>query len=387
MYWSKNNWRLPALSRSVPMSLSRANKGASASKYSRPSMSLGCKSRRRRLAIFASLPSRQSPGTHEGIAQISCQRRAQILCRTLLYPLPQGSDFLGSVYLTLTEAVVDLKPVEPRDARVDVLGPQLGWQVLIVLSELISIRSVVVRHEDSVPVDPHVPLQFPEVRRGHVLRVPTRRGWSKPLAKPIDRRLSDQPHRHLAITNVEIACPCTIPTQCLVSIEEFLHMPSLGEFSGQLLNLVAIAGREECVEAVFLRPFPLPLDVLVERPGVAVLRRVCQLRGRIARPPRLEHLWRQCPQLGTQDRSVQHRYQKVEFRLGLDLIQKLDGEVFRIGQDQYFARLGIEDITGQFQQFLGRSRGRACRCARGETDRLAGIDIQREKSLSGLDGP
>src|SRR5208283_4179113 len=196
-------------------------------------------------------------------------------------PAPGGSDFLGSVYLTLTEAVVDLKPVEPRDARVDVLGPQLGWQVLIVLSELISIRSVVVRHEDSVPVDPHVPLQSPEVRRGHVLRVPTRRGWSKPLAKPIDRRLSDQPHRHLAITNVEIACPCTIPTQCLVSIEEFLHMPSLGEFSGQLLNLVAIAGREECVEAVFLRPFPLPLDVLVERPGVAVLRRVCQLRGRI----------------------------------------------------------------------------------------------------------
>src|SRR5271157_4046732 len=84
MYWSKNNWRLPALSRSVPMSLSRASKGARASKYSRPSMSPGCKSRRRRLAIFASLRSRQSPGTHEGIAQISCQCRAQILCRTLL---------------------------------------------------------------------------------------------------------------------------------------------------------------------------------------------------------------------------------------------------------------------------------------------------------------
>src|SRR5208337_4379916 len=90
MYWSKNNWRLPALSRSVPMSLSRANKGASASKYSRLSMSLGCKSRRRRLAIFASLPSRQSPGTHEGIAQISCQRRAQILCRTLLDGVLKG---------------------------------------------------------------------------------------------------------------------------------------------------------------------------------------------------------------------------------------------------------------------------------------------------------
>src|SRR5208283_1951671 len=84
------------------------------------------------------------------------------LIRRFAAPSPSGSDFLGSVYLTLTEAVVDLKPVEPRDARVDVLGPQLGWQVLIVLSELISIRSVVVRHEDSVPVDPHVPLQSPK---------------------------------------------------------------------------------------------------------------------------------------------------------------------------------------------------------------------------------
>jgi len=35
-----------------------------------------------------------------------------------------GSDFLGSVYLTLsTEAKIQLKPVEPRNARVDFLGP------------------------------------------------------------------------------------------------------------------------------------------------------------------------------------------------------------------------------------------------------------------------
>ena len=40
----------------------RASKGTSVSKYSRPSMSLGCKARRRRLAISASLPSRQFYG-------------------------------------------------------------------------------------------------------------------------------------------------------------------------------------------------------------------------------------------------------------------------------------------------------------------------------------
>ena len=39
-------------------------------------------------------------------------------------PRPRGSDFLGSVYLTLsTEAKIQLKPVEPRNARVDFLGP------------------------------------------------------------------------------------------------------------------------------------------------------------------------------------------------------------------------------------------------------------------------
>ena len=51
------------------------------------------------------------------------------------------------------------------------------------------------------------------------------------------------------------------------------------------------------------------------------------------------------------------------------------------------AGLGIEDVTGQLQQFLGRGRGRARRGAGGETDRLAGIDVEREEGLSGLGGP
>ena len=151
-------------------------------------------------------------------------------------------------------------------------------------------------------LDPHVPFESLEVGRGHVLRVPTRRGRGEPLAQLIDRRLGDQGHRHLAIANVEIARPRAVPAQCLMSIEELLHVPALGKISGQLLDLVAIAGREERIEAVFLRPLPLPLDVLVERPGLAVLGGVCQLRGRIARPPRPEQLRRQRPQLGAAGR-------------------------------------------------------------------------------------
>src|SRR5208283_4719555 len=156
--------------------------------------------------------------------------------------LSLGSDFLGWVYFTLPEPVVDLKAVEPRDPRVDLLGPQPGRQVLIMLPQFVCIRSVVVRDDDRIAVDPHVPLESPEVGRGHVVRIPVCCGWGKPLAKPVDRRLSDQRHGHLTVTYVEVARPCTIPTQCLMSIKEFLHMPSLGKIYGQFLNLVAIAG-------------------------------------------------------------------------------------------------------------------------------------------------
>ena len=133
-------------------------------------------------------------------------------------------------------------------------------------------------------VDSHVPLQPREVGRGHVLRVPARRGRGQPLAELIDRRLGDQRHRHLAVADVEIARPCPIPAQRLMGVEELLHMPSLGEVPGQLLDLVAVAGREEGVEAVFLRPLPLPLDVLVERPGLAVLRGVWPASRSRSRP-------------------------------------------------------------------------------------------------------
>ena len=85
------------------------------------------------------------------------------------------------------------------------------------------------------------------------------------------------------------------------------------------------------------------------------------------------------PELSTRARPVHHRYQEIEVRLGFDLVQELDSEVFRIGQNQDLAGTGTEDIAGQFQQFFGRNRSRSCRCAGGETDRLAGIDIGAKK--------
>ena len=111
--------------------------------------------------------------------------------------------------------------------------------------------------------------------------VPFRLGWGKPLAQLIARGLSDQCHRHLAIANVEIARSRAVPPQGLMSIKELLHVPAFRKMFGQLLNLVPVVRPKECALAVFFRPLPLPLDELVERPSVAVLRGICQLRGRI----------------------------------------------------------------------------------------------------------
>src|SRR5208337_4953331 len=154
----------------------------------------------------------------------------------------------------------------------------------------ISIGCIIVRNYYFIAVDPHVPFQPREVSLGQVLRVPARSRWRKPLAKPIDRRLSDQGHRHLPITNVEIAGPCPVPAQCLMGIEELFHVPPLGKSSSQLLSLFAVHGREERLEVVLLGPLSLPLNVLVERSCLAVLGGVGQLRRCITRPTRPERL-------------------------------------------------------------------------------------------------
>src|ERR1035438_2586582 len=50
-----------------------------------------------------------------------------------LAPL-RNSDFSGWVYLTLSEAKIEFKPIEPRNPWVDALGFELRRQVLVVLS-------------------------------------------------------------------------------------------------------------------------------------------------------------------------------------------------------------------------------------------------------------
>src|SRR6516225_4652049 len=137
-----------------------------------------------------------------------------------------------------------------------------------MLSQSGCVSRVIICYLDRIVSNSHIPLESPKVSHGHVLRVPGLRGRSKPFAKLINRRLSDQCHCHLAVANVEIAGPCAVPAQRLVRIEELLHVPAFGKILGQLLDLTPIARPEECIETVFFGPLSLPLDELVERPGV-----------------------------------------------------------------------------------------------------------------------
>src|ERR1700719_5288972 len=105
--------------------------------------------------------------------------------RSVLLPSPLVSDFFGSVYLTLMEAEIQFKPVEPRNVRVDLLGPQLGRQILVMQSQLVRVGSVVICYDDCVVLDPHVPFESCKAGRGHVLRVPVGCGRDEPLAKLI----------------------------------------------------------------------------------------------------------------------------------------------------------------------------------------------------------
>ena len=86
------------------------------------------------------------------------------------FPLLRNSDFAGLVYLTLSETKIELEPVEPGDPRVDLVSLQLGGQVLVVLSQRISIGNIIVCHCDFIVCDPNVSFQPLEVGLGQIER-------------------------------------------------------------------------------------------------------------------------------------------------------------------------------------------------------------------------
>src|SRR5215472_9026826 len=122
-------------------------------------------------------------------------------------------------------------------------------------------------------------------------------------------RLRDQCHRHLPVSDVEVAGPRAIPPQRLIGVEELFDMPSLGKVSRQCVDLLTLGGRKEGLEMIILVPLSGSLDELVKRARLAVTGRIKLLGGCIARPAPLEALRRKSTQLFQKARLVRHRDQ------------------------------------------------------------------------------
>src|SRR6516165_6558611 len=101
-----------------------------------------------------------------------------------------------------------------------------------MLAQSLRVLGVVIGYKDRVVLNSYVSFESREVGISHVLGVPVRRGRGEPLAELVNRGLGHQGHRHLTVANIEIARPCTVPAECLMSVEKLLHVPAFGKLVG-----------------------------------------------------------------------------------------------------------------------------------------------------------
>jgi hypothetical protein len=76
--------------------------------------------------------------------------------------------------------------------------------------------------------------------------------------------LSKKGHGHVAVSDMEIEGAGAVPSEGLVGVEEFFHMPPSRVLFDEGLNFIAILCRDKPSELVRLSGFPAPLDDLVE---------------------------------------------------------------------------------------------------------------------------
>ena len=56
------------------------------------------------------------------------------------------------------------------------------------------------------------------------------------MAELVQSGLSDQSHRHVAVTDIEVEGAGPVPAERLMGIEEFLDMPAFGKVLGEGLD-------------------------------------------------------------------------------------------------------------------------------------------------------
>src|SRR3990172_12427571 len=114
--------------------------------------------------------------------------------------------------------------------------------------------------------------------------IPLIKGRAEPLSQHEACGLSDQGHRHLPITDIQIQGACAMPSQSLVVIEKLLNVPSLRVMDRELFQFISIASTEEGFKVVIFWAFPFALNELVVGALMAPHHRVRLLGGRIPCP-------------------------------------------------------------------------------------------------------
>jgi hypothetical protein len=154
------------------------------------------------------------------------------------------------------------------------------------------------------------------------------------LAELVQSALSEESHRHVAVTDMEVEGAGPIPAESLMGIEELLDMPAFREVLSEGLDFRMRTSGEEGFEAIIVRFFAAALNQLAAGAGQAAFEGVRALSGREARPVRLKLVWGKLLNGAEQETRVGHGDQQVKGGVLGDLVEQGGGVMLGIGQNQ-----------------------------------------------------
>ena len=186
---------------------------------------------------------------------------------------------IGLLRRRSAEAEVELKAVQPRDMRVDVLAFQAVGKALVVLPELPGIGGVVVGDHDRVVADSQVALQARQERLGQVAGIPAGVRFAQATAQLVEQCLCDQGRRHLPVADVEVQGSRAVPAQGLMRVEELLDVPAFGIVQRQGIDFIPVGSGKKGPEAILAGRLSRPLGEL-EVGFFRAMRHLVELLGR-----------------------------------------------------------------------------------------------------------
>src|SRR5215471_1950694 len=157
----------------------------------------------------------------------------------------------------------------------------------------------------------------------------------------------------MAIADVEVVRTSPVPSEGLIGVEKFLHMPSFGVVTGESVGFIVVSSGQECLESPIVWMLPQSLNELHEGMRGSVGELEGQLGSGKASPPPHEAFRREESELFAYSRLHRHGHQQVKLRALMDLIEEVLGAVLGVGQDQHAGGLRLQNGTCQLEQCRG----------------------------------